>query len=90
MDYKTFMELTDEERREAFISLEDFNTVTAERDSFKSENDTLRQLNKELTECEKKTKELNFTLARKLDTSSQTKDPVELLHDMFDKERKTV
>ena len=83
MDYKTFMELSDEERREAYISLEDFNTVTAERDSFKTENDTLRQLNKELTESEKKTKELNFTLARKLDTGSQAKDPVELLHDMF-------
>lgn len=84
MDYKEFMQLSEEDREQAYISLEDFNTVTAERDSFKTENDTLRQLNKELTESEKKTKELNFTLARKLDTGSQTKDPVELIHDMFD------
>lgn len=83
MDYSTFMALSDEERQQAYISLEDFNTVTAERDSFKSENDTLRQINKELRESEKKTKELNFTLARQLDTGSKTADPVELLHDMF-------
>ncbi len=83
MDYNTFMALPEDERREAYISLEDFNTVTAERDSFKTENETLRQVNKELQESEKKTKELNFTLARKLDTGSKAKDPVELLHEMF-------
>ena len=83
MDYSTFMSLPEEERQQAYISLEDFNTVTAERDSFKSENETLRQVNKELQESEKKTKELNFTLARKLDTGSAAKDPVDLLHDMF-------
>lgn len=83
MDYNTFMALPEDERQQAYISLEDFNTVTAERDSFKTENETLRQVNKELQESEKKTKELNFTLARKLDTGSKAKDPVELLHDMF-------
>lgn len=83
MDYSTFMALPEEERQQAYISLEDFNTVTAERDSFKSENESLRQVNKELQESEKKTKELNFTLARKLDTGSTAKDPVDLLHDMF-------
>lgn len=83
MDYNTFMALPEEERQQAYISLEDFNTVTAERDSFKTENETLRQVNKELRESEKKTKELNFTLARKLDTGSEAKDPVELLHSMF-------
>lgn len=83
MDYSTFMALPEEERQQAYISLEDFNTVTAERDSFKTENETLRQVNKELQESEKKTKELNFTLARKLNTGSSPKDPVELLHDMF-------
>lgn len=83
MDYKTFMELPEEDREQAYISLEDFNTVTAERDSYKSENESLRQQAKELLESEKKTKELNFTLARKLNTEQAPQDPVELLHEMM-------
>ena len=83
MDYKTFMELPEEDRQQAYISIEDFNSVTAERDSFKTENESLRQQAKELMESEKKTKELNFTLARKLNTEQKTQDPVELLHEMM-------
>lgn len=83
MDYKTFMELPEEDRQQAYISLEDFNTVTAERDSYKTENESLRKQAQELRESEKKTKELNFTLARKIDTGSKAKDPVELLHEML-------
>ena len=83
MDYKAFMELPEEDREQAYISLEDFNTVTAERDSYKTENEALRQQAKELRESEKKTKELNFTLARKLNTEEKPLDPVELLHEMM-------
>ena len=83
MDYKTFMELPEEDRQQAYISLEDFNTVTAERDSFKAENESLRQQAQELRESEKKTKELNFTLARKINTEQKPQDPVELLHEMM-------
>lgn len=83
MDYNSFMALPEEDRQQAYISLEDFNTVTAERDSYKTENEALRKQAQELVESEKKTKELNFTLARKLDTGSKARDPVELLHDMF-------
>ena len=77
------MELPEEDRQQAYISIEDFNSVTAERDSFKTENESLRQQAKELMESEKKTKELNFTLARKLNTEQKTQDPVELLHEMM-------
>ena len=83
MDYKTFMELPEEDREQAYISLEDYNTVTAERDSFKAENDSLRQQAKELRESEKKTKELNFTLARKLNMDAAPADPAELLYKMM-------
>lgn len=84
MDYKAFMELPEEDRQQAYISLEDFNTVTAERDSYKAENDSLRKQAQELRESEKKTKELNFTLARKLNTNGAApQDPVELLHNMM-------
>lgn len=42
----------------------DIETLTAERDSFKAENEKLSTNEKELREELKKTKELNFTLSR--------------------------
>lgn len=42
----------------------DIETLTAERDSFKTENEKLTASEKELREELKKTKELNFTLSR--------------------------
>ena len=42
----------------------DIETLTAERDSFKAENEKLSTSEKELREELKKTKELNFTLSR--------------------------
>ena len=83
MDYKTFMELPEEDREQAYISLEDYNTVTAERDSFKAENESLRKQAQELRDSEKKTKELNFTLARKLNMDAAPADPAELLYKMM-------
>ena len=56
--------------------------LTAERDSFKTENDTLRsqleQNNKEL----KATKELNFTMARKINIGSKD-DPETTLYNFM-------
>lgn len=57
--------------------------LTAERDSFKTENEKLSATNKELLESEKKLKETNFTLARHLDVSGETKSAEEILNDMF-------
>lgn len=42
----------------------DIESLTAERDSFKAENEKLLETEKELREELKKTKELNFTLSR--------------------------
>ena len=42
----------------------DIESLTAERDSYKTENEKLLETEKELREELKKTKELNFTLSR--------------------------
>ena len=66
-----------EEQKAAFLSTMDstakqIEDLTAERDSFKKENDSLKEsVDKTATEL-KATKELNFTLARKVKT-----DPVD-------------
>ena len=57
--------------------------LTAERDSYKTENEKLLASNKELQESEKKLKETNFTLARHLDVSGEQKSAEEILNDMF-------
>ena len=70
-----FNALSDEQKTAYLSGIESdqkkIEDLTAERDSFKTENDTLRsqleQNNKEL----KATKELNFTMARKINIGSQ-------------------
>lgn len=50
--------------------------LTAERDSFKSENETLSGTEKELREELRKTKELNFTLSRHVSRESVNTEKV--------------
>ena len=84
MKLEDFNALTDDEKATYLSSVEtsqkSIDDLTAERDSYKTENDTLRaQLetnNKEL----KATKEMNFTLARKINTEP-SKDPETILYD---------
>lgn len=86
MKLEEFNALTDEEKATYLTSIEttqkSIDDLTAERDSFKTENDNLRaQLetnNKEL----KATKEMNFTLARKINTEP-AKDPETQLFDFI-------
>lgn len=52
--------------------------LTAERNSLKDENEKLKQSSTKTAEELAKTKELNFSLARKLDTGSK-QDPEETL-----------
>lgn len=76
MKLDEFNLLSDEEKSAYLTSIEttqkSLDDLTAERDSFKTENDKLKTdfeaANKEL----KATKEMNFTLARKINT-----EPVE-------------
>lgn len=87
MDFEEFEKLTIEEKSVLFNDMVNkistLETVTAERDSFKNENETLIKDNSEKAEELKKTKEMNFTLARKLDTSSKRESAEDILHNMF-------
>lgn len=82
MKLEEFNALTDEEKSTFLTSVEtDQKSITdleAERDSFKTENTELKKQleanNKEL----KATKEMNFSLARKINTSPQSDDETTL------------
>lgn len=87
MDLNEFNLLSDEDKT-AFLGLhdkmiDDLKTLEAERDSFKHENETLKADSLKDKEELKSAKELNFTLARKINTEAPKKEPEELLHDMF-------
>lgn len=89
MTYDDFMSLeTDDEKRKVFQALDDagvlYDDMEAERNSFKDENEKLREEIKDLRSEMKKTKELNFTLARTVDQSKGREMSAEdILHDMF-------
>lgn len=86
MKLEDFNALTDEEKQTYLSSFDNaqksIDDLTAERDSFKTENKMLakqvEQNNKEL----KATKELNFTLARKVDIGKQ-EDPETSLYNFI-------
>lgn len=83
MTLQEFLNLSDEEQEAAFVDLDAFNDLTAERDSLRDENTQLRQEAQTARENEQKTKTVNYTLARRLNLENDKKDPEELLHDMF-------
>lgn len=70
MTPEEFNALSDEEKATFLLSIEDqtkqIGDLTAERDSFKAENATLLKSINETTKELKATKELNFSLARKI------------------------
>lgn len=86
MKLEDFNSMTDEEKA-AYLNAADSNAktlenVTAERDSFKNENDKLlEQVNTNAQEL-KATKELNYTLARKINVEP-VKDIEEVIHDFI-------
>ena len=83
MKLEDFNLLSDEDKTTFLASIESnektISDLTAERDSFKTENEQLtaeiEKSNKEL----KATKELNFTMARKINTGSKD-DPETALY----------
>ena len=89
MKYEDFVKLeTEEEKKAYFDSLEEksilFDDMEAERDSFKSENEKLIKESGELKTEMKKTKELNFTLARTMGRDKENIQSAEdILHEMF-------
>lgn len=86
MTYDEYNSLTDEEKSAVYSAMDEkailFDDMEAERDSFKNENDNLRKEIAELRTEMKKTKELNFTLARSVKTEPE-KSAEDILHEMF-------
>ena len=86
MNYEEFKALTEEEQKVLFTGMDEkailFDDMEAERDSFKSENDKLKAEISEVKTEMKKTKELNFTLARSVKTEP-AKSAEDILHEMF-------
>lgn len=82
MKLEDFNKLTDEEKIVILAQAEEIekqkDDLEAERNSLKKENDKLMEDEKSKTEELAKTKELNFTLARRLDTG-KLEDPEERL-----------
>ena len=85
IDITTISDMTDEQLKELLTKAsEEIGNLEAERDSFKEENENLKSESKKLTEELSKTKKLNFTLARTLDTGSQSESAEDILSKMFD------
>ena len=84
MTYDEFAALDENARRAAFVDPQEVDTLTAERNSLQTENAELRQRAAAAAESERKTKELNFTLARKLNLEKgAAREAEDVLHDMF-------
>ena len=92
MTFEEFKALSDEERYAAFTANEEkailFDDMEAERDSFKKENENLLSEISTVKDEMKKTKELNFTLARQM-KSEPAKSAEDMLHEMFTGGKKT-
>lgn len=75
MKLDEFNALSDEEKETYLTSIEttqkSIEDLTAERDSFKSENSEIKTQLDSMTKELKATKEMNFTLARKIDTAPE-------------------
>lgn len=86
MTFDEYKALTEEEQKALFASMEEksilYDDMEAERDSFKTENDKMKTDLQELKAEMKKTKELNFTLARSV-KSEPAKSAEDILHEMF-------
>ena len=87
MTLEFFNNLSDEEKTKALQNLEALETLNKDQEaeiaSFKTENETLKAGTEKLEKELKETKELNFTLARKVDTSKDRPSFEDTLHEMF-------
>jgi len=86
MELKEFKELSEEDQSALLTKLNEtailYDDMEAERDSFKNENEKLQKEVSELKSEMKKTKELNFTLARSIKREPD-KSAEDILHEMF-------
>lgn len=80
MTYQEFMALDEDARAAAWVDPSD---IEAERDSLRTENEQLRADAATRADELKKTKELNFTLARKIDVSNKKQSAEEIMNEIF-------
>ncbi len=92
MTFEEFKALSDEERYAAFTANEEkailFDDMESERNSYQKENESLLSEISDIRSEMKKTKELNFTLARQM-KAEPTKSAEDILHEMFIGGKKT-
>ena len=86
MKLDEFNALSDTDKETYLSSIEttqkSLDDLTAERDSFKTENDDLKKQLEANGKELKATKEMNFTLARKINTAPVEDDDTQLLNFM--------
>lgn len=82
MTYDEFMALSADEQRASYIESAALDDLAAERDSFRTENEALTKSVAEMKEELRKTKELNYTLSRKLSVEPK-KSAEEILNELF-------
>lgn len=87
MTREEFLALSEDDQT-SYLAAADANAqlvpdLTAERDSFKTENDKLKASAAETAKELKQVKETNYTLARKLSVEDTDTDPEEALYNLF-------
>lgn len=87
MTREEFMAMSEDDQT-SYLAAADANAklvpdLTAERDSFKTENDSLKASAAETAKELKQVKETNYTLARKLSVDNTETDPEEALYNLF-------
>lgn len=84
LDITNISDMSEDQLKELLTSAAgQISDLEAERDSFKEENNQLKEESQKLNTELSNTKKLNFTLARSLDTSGRTKGVEDTLHEMF-------
>lgn len=87
MNLDHFNNLTDDEKSAYLLSCEALETTNkdqeAEISSLKKENETFKAGSEKLEKDLKEAKELNFTLARSVDTSNDRPTFEDTLHEIF-------
>ena len=84
LDITNISDMKEEQLRNLLQSAADqLKNLEAERDSFKEENEKLKENEKKLSDDLQQTKKLNFTLARSLDISGKSRGVEDTLHEMF-------
>lgn len=81
-DKETMLQSFDQQAADSQKALE---LEQAEKNSFKDELEKLKEDYKDLLEDNRKTKEMNFTLGRKLNVENKKQSAEEILHNMFNK-----